>query len=62
MISTFALNMEFPIQTTRNVYLEILKLGFNQIVTLNHKDMLSALEQEDLQFQIRKILDPSWKG
>lgn len=62
MIPTFALNLGYPIQTTSSVYLEIKKPGMPKTVYLKHRDMVSAHEREDLHFQIRKILDPAWKG
>lgn len=62
MIPTFALNLGYPIQTTSSVYLEVKKPGKPKTVYLKHRDMLAAYERENLHFQIRKILDPAWKG
>jgi hypothetical protein len=62
MIPTFAFNMGYPIQTTSSVYIKIDNNGSRRIVSLKHRDMLDANDEGDLHFQIRKILEPGWKG
>jgi hypothetical protein len=62
MVPTFAMNMGFPLQTTSNVYIEIKKGGSGKPVLLKHRDMVDAFDDDDMRFQIRKILEPAWKG
>jgi hypothetical protein len=62
LITSFGLSEAYPLLTTSNVYLEIRNPALPKPLKMKHRDMVAAYDREDLRFQIRKILDPAWRG
>lgn len=62
MVPTFAMNLAFPIQPTSQVDIKVRKPGATKVVRLKHHDDVKPTDLEDLRFQIRILLEPTWRG